>query len=217
MNKKMGEVNLIDLIPPNLKKDPDIIAASEAVDQEYKKVIDQIDNCLTIVGIDNAKEEVVDHIAIGANHYFYDQNLPLEIKRKLAKKAYIFHFTKGTPYAVEQLITDVFDEATVEEWFEYGGDPYYFRLQIIDRITDGKKLEQLIKAINSVKNKRSKLEVININRKNKANLFVGTFVHSNKNITIKQDRTVYDQNIMNDLKIGIANRQNNYIQIFTEV
>ena len=38
----------------------------------------------------------------------------------------------GTRAAVELAIRAVFSTATVSEWFEYGGKPYYFRLSVDD-------------------------------------------------------------------------------------
>lgn len=156
---KINNVKLLNILPPNLRKDPDIIAASESIDKEYQKIINSISNCKTIVDIDNAQEQVVDHLALEAHADYYEQDLPIKSKRNLAKNAYLYHFTKGTPFAVEQIITDAFSEALVKEWFEYNGEPYTFKI-VVNHI-NAAKARKLLQASNSVKNKRSWLRKIN--------------------------------------------------------
>ncbi|KXS49173.1 MAG: hypothetical protein AWL62_1300 [Halanaerobium sp. T82-1] len=246
MNNKIDEVKLIEILPPNLREDPDIIAASESIDAEHQKTVSKINKVLTVGDIDNAEEKVVDHLALSAHADYYELSLPIEKKRKIAKKAYILHYTKGTPFAVEQIVSDAFDNAIVEEWFEYDGDPYYFRIQVEDRITDQEVLRKLLKAINSAKNKRSWLESVNIKRENIANLYFASFMHTNQNVTLKQIpvQDVYDpvnnlyvaavnrqskELILKQiplpeviessgaLKVGVANRQSTYLKLYTEV
>ncbi len=49
-------------------------------------------------------------------------------KRDLLKQAVELHRYKGTPWAVRQSIKRINPILDIKEWFEYGGEPYYFRL-----------------------------------------------------------------------------------------
>ena len=60
--------------------------------------------------------------------------LDLSTKRKLVKNAIEDHRIRGTPAAVEKLFADVFDGAVVKEWWEFGGNPYEFRIEQIGRM-----------------------------------------------------------------------------------
>lgn len=52
-------------------------------------------------------------------------------KRSLIKKAIELHKHKGTPWSIKNsLITVGFKNAEVKEWFQYNGDPYYFRVYV---------------------------------------------------------------------------------------
>jgi phage tail P2-like protein len=159
MSKSIYDITLLELLPENLRNDPDIIAASAAVDQEFQLMVQAISNCLIFVDIDNVSEEVVDLLAAEMGADFYEQDLPLANKRQIVKNAYLYKYTKGTPFAVRQLLNDAFETGQLQEWFVYGGQPYNFRLiATAEELADSNKLQKLIDAINSVKNERSNLE-----------------------------------------------------------
>jgi phage tail P2-like protein len=156
MPKSIYDVTLLELLPENLRNDPDIIAASKAVDQEFQVLANSIKKCLTIADIDNASTEVVDYLATEMNTEFYDQSFDISNKKSLVKNAYVYHYTKGTASAIKKLLHDAIGQGEVQEWFQYGGQPYYFK--IVTDITDPATIQQLITAINSVKNERSHLD-----------------------------------------------------------
>lgn len=175
---------LIELLPPNLQNDNDAIAVCSAIDKGFIEVVDSIKNVLTFADIDNASSEVVDLLAFELNTDFYDNTLPLYKRKEIVNNALIYHLTKGTPYAVELLVTNAFDDGLVEEWFEYGGDPFYFKITTSDAIIDVNKVNQLVAAVNSVKNERSRLESININRPSPLQKYVGLLISGGDIITI---------------------------------
>jgi len=156
MAKSIYDVTLLELLPENLRHDPDIIAASKAVDKEFKTLANSICKCLTIADVDNLDNDVLDHLAIEMNTDFYDQGFDISKKRELVKNSYLYHYKKGTASVVKQLLQDVFGQGEIQEWWEYGGPPYYFK--VVTDITDPVAIQQLITAINSVKNERSHLD-----------------------------------------------------------
>jgi phage tail P2-like protein len=86
---------------------------------------------------------------------FYDPKMQVEVKRDLVLKSLDWHFRKGTPSVVEDIVSTVFSKAIVQEWFEYGGLPYRFRVATAETMPDSETRSNLIRAINSVKNTRS--------------------------------------------------------------
>lgn len=156
MDKSIYDVTLLELLPENLRNDSDIIAASQAVDQEFQILANSIKKCFTIADIDNASTEVIDHLAAEMNTEFYDQSFDISNKKNLVKNAYVYHYTKGTASAIKKLLHDALGQGEVQEWFQYGGDPYYFK--VVTDITDPEAIQQLVTAINSVKNARSHLD-----------------------------------------------------------
>ena len=177
---------LLDILPPNLRNDPDIIAASKVVDKEFSSVVNSIKNVFTIADIKNASSDILDHIAIESHADFYDLNLDIETRRVLAEKAIELHMNKGTPAAVEKLIATLFDEGEVLEWYDYGGQPYMFRVITNNPLVTTDRATEFIRALDSVKNKRSWLEKVILMQKENMNLYFAGIVHTGDYITVKQ-------------------------------
>jgi len=184
MSKTVSDVTLLELLPENLRSDPDIIAASQAVDSEFQALASSIKNCLTIADVDNASSDVVDNLAGEMQVDFYDQTLSLPIRRALVKNGYIYKYQKGTAYVVKQIVEDAGLDATVKEWFEYEGEPYYFKVTTETVISGTTVLAELVEMINAVKNVRSWLEAIIINRTWSGAMYLGGALVSGKTLTL---------------------------------
>lgn len=174
----LKDSTLLSVLPPNLRDNVDVITSCKAIDKEFQLLSSFISKSLIFADIDHADENVLDHLAIELNTDFYDNTLPIDKKRNLVKNALVYKFTKGTPYAIELITSDAFDVSNVIEWFDYGGNPYHFKVSTTDAITDPSKFSNLIEAINSVKNVRSYLESIVVERISPFNLYSGILVCS---------------------------------------
>ena len=84
--------------------------------------------------IDELDEGVLDILATDLKVDWYDFDASLAEKRRTIKDSWFVHKRMGTKAAVERALSDVFPDSKVEEWFEYSGDPYHFRV-ILD-LTD---------------------------------------------------------------------------------
>ena len=179
-------ISILDLLPPNLKQDPDMIAASKAVDGEFSLVVNEVKDCIILPRIDELNSNLVDLLAWEMHIDFYDTTLPIEIRRELVKNSLKWHQRKGTPSAVEELISTVFDSGQVIEWFENGGQPYYFQVVTNNETVTIEKAEQFTKALNSVKNARSWLDKVIITESESMNLYFAGVVHSGDFITVSE-------------------------------
>lgn len=179
-------ISLLQLLPPNLKQDPDIIAASKAVDGEFILIVNEVKSCIIIPRIDELGSTLIDLLAWELHVDFYDPALPLEIRRQLVKNSTKWHIQKGTPAAVEELISTIFDDGKVIEWFENGGQPYTFQVVTNNESVSMDKAEQFTRALNSVKNARSWLDKVIITESETMNLYFGGVVHTGDFITISE-------------------------------
>ncbi len=177
---------LLDLIPPNLRSDPDIIAASQAVDREFTALVNSIKNVLTFANVDGATSDVVDNLASELRVAFYDSTLDLTTRRELVKNALLYNMIKGTPAVIENLATTLFGDAQVEEWFDYGGQPYHFRVLTVNSAVTNELADQFNDAVNAVKNLRSVLEAVIVIMSGEMNMYFGNVLHTGDNITIEQ-------------------------------
>lgn len=183
MIKTLDDFSLVDILPESLKSDSDVYAIAEALTPIFKEVYAKI-SLVTLY--DNIPDNLLDFVAYGENAPYYDTNLPPEQKRELIKKADYFHSHRGTPASVEELITAVFGEGKVEEWFEYGGAPGYFKVVTSNTSVTQELANQFTRALDSVKRKSAWLEKVEITQMADMNLYFGGIVHSGDSLTLRQ-------------------------------
>ncbi|CUU87930.1 phage tail protein [Campylobacter hyointestinalis subsp. hyointestinalis] len=121
--------------------------------------------------------------------------------RELIKNAFAIHYYSGTLYSLKSALKAFFGSSEVAEWFEYGGKPYHFKVNLEASKTgiDENSLKRIDKIINDYKNVRSVLESINLKLTSHCketngiatisgeNIEVLPFIHRNKEIKSKQN------------------------------
>ncbi|MET3831035.1 phage tail P2-like protein [Paenibacillus sp. DS2363] len=181
----IASVGLIGVLPPNLQSDPSYYAAAMAIHEELRITNEAVKKLSVFDRLDTLNDAEADELAWQLHVDFYNVELPIEQKRSLVKNAYLFHFSKGTPAAVEDLVAILFGSGQVEEWFEYDGERFYFRVRTSDPSATNEKAEEFIKAVNSVKRKSAWLEAVVIEETVHANdIYFGAAVHIGETITI---------------------------------
>lgn len=93
----------------------------------------------------------------------YDHNADVEAKRAWIRNIHTMYRLYGTPEGVIQFMGGYFDTAEIEENWEYGGEPFHFRLIFPDEWTP-EKIEWATKTIAQVKNVRSVLDQYTFHR-----------------------------------------------------
>lgn len=121
---------------------------------------------LDLYDIDKVPSDVLPHLAeqyhITGNEGWIHADTE-EKKRTLIKNAILFHRYRGTKYSIIEALKTLGYPAELTEWFEYNGEPYYFKVSLqLDKLglnQDSRTL--VIDLINSYKNVRSHLEGLN--------------------------------------------------------
>lgn len=152
----------LKLLPISLTYDPVTVAMFEATIIQLQEIYEDAVLLFDLVNIDNLPEELLDLIAFEKHVDFYDSKLSIEQKRNLIKKSISWHRQKGTRWAVEEIVSIIYSNAQVFEWFEYGGEPYRFKIEIDQPFIYTKDMNRLKKLVNSTKNLRSWLEHVAI-------------------------------------------------------
>lgn len=161
MIKDLKAVSLVDILPDNLLADTQVYAAAKALDDELQRVTVATWEALHLPRLDELPEAVLDLLAWQWHVDFYEpMGMSVETKRSLIRKSIAWHRMKGTPAAVEEVVTAAFEKATVSEWFDYGGSPFFFRVTTEDATTDTQTIDAMRRSIETVKNVRSVLEGI---------------------------------------------------------
>ena len=170
-------------LPQSLDKE-NVQAVAKVVDDTLLSFDKTIAEVLIYPAIDMLGSELINTLAIQMHCDFYDDTLPLAVRRNLVKNSIAWHRIKGTPAAVEQMIQTVYQTGVVEEWFDYGGEPFFFKVNLGDSQITTQKIKNLIKMINASKNVRSWLEVLRFSKSIDIIRYLGCFADVHKKYEI---------------------------------
>ncbi|MFW5433694.1 phage tail protein I [Paenibacillus apiarius] len=179
------QISLLDILPSNLKADPNIAAAAQAIDIEVRTVTEDIRK-LSIYDRYNEWSEVeTDELAWQFHVDFYDTSLPIEQRRELVRNSIVWHKRKGTPSAIEELITTLFGDGQVEEWWEYGGKPYRFQVKTSNPEVTQERAQEFYRAVESVKRLSAKLEKVILGQAEDMPLYFAGVLHMGEKMTVE--------------------------------
>lgn len=128
MSNDLTSQNLINAFPYALSVDGDMKALASAIASELKSLYDDDDMLTIYTNISQLTEPLLD---ILANDYKVDWYLfdgTLSSKRAQIQSCFYVHRHLGTKGAIVYALSDLCPGTDVEEWFEYNGLPYYFRI-----------------------------------------------------------------------------------------
>ena len=174
MSKTIYNADYSECLPEALKKDPKMVALANATAAALLDTSGIMNSVLIYSRFDELPEELVDILAYDLHVDWYDYSYPIEVKRRTIRDSIQVHRRLGTKYAVEKALGAVYPGTKVEEWFEYGGDPYKFRVVIgateagitadrqaavLDRVRFYKNLRSHLEAISYQIEKRTAVKV----------------------------------------------------------
>ena len=149
-------------LPTILHNDFNMLAAKLSLEEQLSKLASAAREVMHLPRLDELDEGMVELLSNQFHVDFYDPKLSLDDKRDLVRDAISWHKRKGTASAVEEVAKKVYRDAHVVEWFEYGGEPYFFRIlqdiSLDDEDTGKDMLDRLCAAVAESKNARSWLE-----------------------------------------------------------
>jgi len=160
MSNSIYNVDFLRSLPDVLKNDESIQALASVIAEELNELASDTNDAIIYARIDELSEEVLDILAYDFKVDWWDYSFSLAEKRKILKDSWNVHKSLGTKGAVEKAISAIYPDTKVEEWFEYDGDPYNFKL-LIDATyesADPIKHQKVLDGVNYYKNLRSHLE-----------------------------------------------------------
>ena len=126
----LREARLVDLLPKAVADRQEVKALSDAWHDLAVMTLDFSNRAKTYTGIDQAPEVLLDILAVQFRVDWYRDDYPVETKRELIKTAMEVHRHCGTRWAVEKALSLIYPKTSIKEWFEYGGQPGYWRLNV---------------------------------------------------------------------------------------
>lgn len=143
---------------------------------------------LNLTNIDTVPSDVLPHLAeqyhITGEEGWLFCNTEQE-KRNLIKSAIKLHKYRGTKAAIVNALEVLNLDADIKEWFEYEGQPFFFRVFInLDKTYNSELEERIINVINAHKNVRSWLEKLTIYLYHEAELPVMSYLLTSEVVTL---------------------------------
>jgi phage tail P2-like protein len=127
MNKFL-EADFFNTFPPALKKDEKMAALGRIVADELHITAGETEKNIIYANIEELSETWLDVLAYDLHVEWYDYDYPIEAKRAIIRDSIRVHQKKGTKRAVEMALGGIHPKSEIEEWFDYDGKPYHFRI-----------------------------------------------------------------------------------------
>lgn len=179
------EYKVAEHLPSSIDAEP-ITSLAQVTDVELGKI--NTDLLLIYPAIDSLNEQLIDYLAVQMHVDEYDDTEILDVKRQQVKQSFLLHRLKGTKYAVQKAVSTVYQSAKVEEWPEYSGEPYHFRVTgITAPMNETKTINKLVRLINAYKNTRSWLDYVQFNGLYRQTFLFGGNVNLVRKTTITFD------------------------------
>lgn len=190
-NNDLYSADFTHSLPPVLKNDPDMLALAQTVAEQLRITAGEIRKNIIYARIDELDEQTLDILAYDLHVDWYDYSYPVEVKRQTIKDSVKVHRKLGTKYAVETALGAVFPGAKVEEWFEYGGKPYFFRIaaDVPEAGVSAEQQRRILEKVHFYKNLRSHLDSIEFQTESTGFVRVGAFVTAGEILEIWPELT----------------------------
>lgn len=127
---KFSKETFLESLPLVLAQDADMRSLAEVIAGLYADDFGRLAKLLIFPAVDTLDEGIIDALAYDFKADWWDDNATISEKRETLKAIWATHRLAGTKEGVEKSIGAIYPGATVSEWFEYGGEPYHFRLSV---------------------------------------------------------------------------------------
>lgn len=167
---KLAEGGIVDLWRD--EKSPEMQAISYALQRAIKMITEKVEKTKCFSDIDKLNEETLDYFAVEQRAMYYSQALPVERKRAIIKNTLNWYTKAGTPAAVSEMVDVVLGSGRVVEWFDFEEPPYTpgtFDI-VTSALMTADIMEQLIGLIQKVKNVRSHVRRVIVEREIKSGM-----------------------------------------------
>ena len=202
----LSDGELLDLLPSQMKNDPDMVALSHALKVGADLALGYELFTMTMNFIELLPEKIIDVMAVELRSPYYLDSMDLDVKRRIVANTLIWHTKAGTPSAMAELISIIFGEGRTVEWFNFTEppyDPYTFDIYTNATMTED-IVERFLGIIDRVKNERSWLRRVVVERHIKGKEYVGAGAVSTPKELITNNVPPRECDISGNIHVGMA-------------
>jgi len=155
-------------------REDDAVAALASGSNE---VIRQLANSIRLLStwdhIADMTGKELDELAWELGIPWYDSAASDDAKRMIIKQSDQIYAKLGTKWAVEQIVTAYFGTGVVREWWEYGGDPFHFKILSDNPDLVNTRLSKFMALLETVKRKSAWMDAILITLTGEMTVYFG--------------------------------------------
>ena len=170
---ELKNVDLYKMLPSFMKEDKFDKLLSEGLSNLFQKLAVDMDRAVIIGHIDELNETELDQLAEDWNVFWYLKSATLEQKKQLIKDSPLVFSKLGTVWAVERVMNNYLPESELKEWFEYGGDPHYFKFVTNNTAILQTDIDAFLFILEQIKRKSQWLEGIILELRAKGTMYPG--------------------------------------------
>ena len=133
-NISVYDIKLIDLMPPSIRTDPQVIAACKAVQPDLSEMTRLVQFADIYGNIDNLPEQILEAMAWENQMFGAEWAVAgtLKKRRELVKNSFLLNKTRGTKWSLIRIFEVLGFRAEIVEWWEENADPFTFRISMLD-------------------------------------------------------------------------------------
>lgn len=170
---KLKDVDLYKMLPAFMKEDKFDKLLSEAISNFFQKLAVDMERCVIVGYIDKLNEAELDQLADDWYVFWYLKSATLAQKRQFIKDAPLVFSKLGTVWAVERVMNNYLPESELIEWFDYGGDPHYFKFVTNNTAILQTDIDAFLFVLEKIKRKSQWLEGIILELRAKGTMYPG--------------------------------------------
>lgn len=179
---KLNDVDLYKMLPAFMKEDKFDQLLAEGISNLFQKLAVDMDRTVIIGRIDKLKEAELDQLAEDWNIFWYLKSATLEQKKQLIIDSPLVFSRLGTVWAVEKVMNNYLPESELKEWFDYGGDPHYFKFVTNNTDILRTDIDAFLFILEKIKRKSQWLEGIILELRAKGTMYPGVgFIEESTN------------------------------------
>lgn len=174
---RLKDLDIVRLLPAFMREDATVRALAKGVNIIVKDLEGNVQRLSTWDKIDELGDLELDEMAWELNITWYDKAAPLDVKRTVIRDADMVSAKLGTKWAVENVISAYFGVGKVEEWFDYEGEPYHFRVVTSNPSVTNERMQEFLALLQKVKRASCVLDTVIITLTGDLKLYAGFGLH----------------------------------------
>ena len=157
---KLTDLDFFKLLPEFMRDDPAVKGLVEAVEAILAGPAAEVPNARVWDRVDYMDDAQLDELAWELDIDWYDTGWDIGVKRATVKNSDKIYQKRGTKWAVEQVIADVFGGGYVTEWRDYDGEPFHFKATTGYLLQDTETVERFLTQVKKAKRASAVLDTI---------------------------------------------------------